>query len=219
MNLLQYFSDNISSCQDCGVNKNLSSYLTFKKLPPYNADKQTKVLILGHSPKVRTITQISITLDLNQDNNLKRYIKKEILSPLGIILEECSATNIVKCLTTKMPEDLIIEDEPFMDFVFGFCKSHFIEEIKIVNPKLIISLSERVSNLLQKEFGLNGDIKSMQEIFATMKQLKIDDIIYPWVPVVHIPKFKVRAHYFPEQTKRLKELKETVNKIISQSRT
>ena len=194
--------------------KILSIHITFKKLPPYNGDNQTKVLILGHSPKVRTKTSISVTLDLNQDNNLSRYINKEILFPLGIKIKECVATNIVKCLTSKMPEDLTINGKPFMDSVFNFCKAHLIEEVKIIRPKLIISLSERVSDILQEEFGLNGKVKKMQEIFATIKNLKIDNTIYPWIPVVHIPKAKVRTHYFPIQTERLKGLSKEVHNII-----
>ena len=50
MNLNQYFLSTISSCQDCRINHNLSSYLTFKKLLPFNGDIQAKVLILEHSP-------------------------------------------------------------------------------------------------------------------------------------------------------------------------
>jgi uracil-DNA glycosylase len=215
MNLPQYFNNSILSCQKCNENKNISSYITFNKLPPYIGENQTNVLILGHSPKVRTLTSISVTLDLNQNNNLSKYINKDILFPLGISIKECIATNIVKCLTTKMPEDLKISGKPFMETVFLFCKYHFIEEINIIKPKLIISLSETVSNLLQKEFGLNGKIERMQEIFATIRSLKIDNLIYPWIPVVHIPTPKVRAHYFPEQSRRLKELSNNINKIIS----
>lgn len=69
----------------------LSAYITFNKLLPYNREDISKVLLVGHSPKVRTDTSISETLDLNYGNNLKRYITREILSPLRIKIEECSA--------------------------------------------------------------------------------------------------------------------------------
>ena len=92
--------------------------------------------------------------------------------------------------------------------------SILIAEINLVKPKLIISLSERVANLLQHDFGMNGKTEKMRDIFGTMKQLKVSGVIYPWIPVVHIPKPMVREHYFPEQTERLKELNKEVNKLL-----
>lgn len=215
MNLYNYFFNNVYSCRSCGLNKELSPSMTFNKLLPFNGKGISKVLLLGHSPKVRTTTSISETLDLNQENNLRRYITNEILHPLNIQIEDCSATNLVKCITTKMPEDLFVDGNPFMDLVFQYCKTHFVEEVIICKPKLIISFSERVSNLLQQEYGLTGNCKSMKQIFGTLQQLKIDNIIYPWIPVVHIPKPKVRTSYFPEQTKRLINLKEIIDEILN----
>ena len=53
----------------------------------------------------------------------------------------------------------------------------------------------------------------MKNIFATIRDIEIDGIIYQWIPVVHIPKYKVHT-YFPEQTNRLSELRAIVNDIL-----
>lgn len=66
------------------------------------------------------------------------------------------------------------------------------------NPKLIISLSERVATLLYRTFRSNMKVATMKEIFATKQNLIIGEKNYFWIPVVHIPKAKVRSYYFPE---------------------
>ena len=169
---------------------------------------QAKVLILGHSPTVRTSSKISVTLDLDKNSILQRYILNEILEPLGLDLKDCVATNIVKCQTNNLPEDIVIDgNKNFMSQTFIYCKDHLIEEVKILKPKLVISLSERVSTILQKEFTPHLSVKKMKEIFATMQTLNINGAKYNWLPVVHLPKAKVRSHCFPEQTNRLRGLK------------
>ena len=47
----------------------------------------------------------------------------------------------------------------------------------------------------------------MKEIFGTRQVLTIGGRDYPWIPVVRIPFGKVRKHYFPEQTDRLRLLR------------
>jgi uracil-DNA glycosylase len=192
--------------ENCRYNKELSTAVTYRKLPPYIGSNDPKVLIIGHSPKVRTNTIIDTTLDLNNNRNLKSYIVNEVLMPLGLSLADCAATNAVKCMTNKMPEDIKLSKKDFMKMVFPICNEHLIEEINLLKPKLIISLSERVANLLQQDFGIEGKKEKMRDIFGTMKQLNISGVIYPWIPVVHIPKPRVRAHYFPAQTERLKKI-------------
>jgi hypothetical protein len=173
-------------------------------------------LLIGHSPKVRTSSRISTTLDLDEDRQLRRYVHREVLGPLEIELESCLATNIVKCLTTRMPEDIYINDASFMDRAFAICQRHLVQEVSRTRTRLIISFSEKVANLLQSAFGPLEKPRPMKEIFATMRELEIGGRSIPWIPVVHIPKAKVRAHYFPEQTIRLRALKSEVGRILFQ---
>lgn len=199
-----YFDNVVSNCNVCSKNNDLNKFITYKKLPPFESDKK-EVMIIGHSPTVRSSSKITVTLDLNRKSNIYRYINSEILEPLGITIDICYATNLVKCLTTELPEDIKTKSQSaFMDIAFGYCKHHLIAEIEEIKPNLLITLSERVSNLMQSEFSKIQ--KPMKEIFGTLRKLKIGNKEYNWIPVVHLPKPKVRFHYFPEQTDKLNKL-------------
>lgn len=210
-----YFDEHVILCENCISDEAIAPCMTFSKLPPFEGSQNTSVLLLGHSPKVRTSSRISTTLDLDEDRQLKRYIRQEVLEPLSIELERCSATNLVKCLTTEMPEDISIRDADFMERAFVICRSHLTQEMSMHKIRLLISFSEKVSNLLQANFSHEEKPRPMKEIFATLRELEVEHRRIPWIPVVHIPKAKVRHHYFPEQTIRLQSLKPEIMRILS----
>lgn len=216
--LKTYFDEYIIHCEECSNDSDIGSFLSYQKLPPYDENYNAEVLIIGHSPRVRTTSQgvINKTLDLNREGRLWKYITMEILSPLGITLKECAATNLVKCQTRKiMPEDIKIDGKRiFMNRIFEYCGKHLENEISLFKPKLLISLSERVAVLLQKRFSPGKNRFRMQEIFGTKRKLIVNDNDYLWIPAVHIPKPKVRSHYFPEQTDRLKILHDQIQELL-----
>lgn len=207
----EYFNQAVYPCRNCIGNQTIGGFFTYQKLPPFSGGKNSKVLVIGHSPTVRTRSTITTTLDLNKNSLLRKYIANEILTPLSIDPEVCAATNLIKCHTIFLPEDIKVPGkESFMSLAFSHCKEHLIKEIDLVKPKLIISLSERVSALLQTVFSPGIKPKKMKEIFATIQPIEIAGNLYSWIPVVHLPKAKVRTHYFPEQTKRLESIGETI---------
>ncbi len=209
--LEDYYVQFVEPCSDCSGDPNINHFITYTKLPPFIAERNGSVLILGHSPRVRTKSEITVTLDLNRQSNLKNYIVGEILHPLGIKLEQCTATNLVKCKTIDMPEEIKIGDKrTFMKQAFTYCSRHLEKEILLNDPKLIISLSERVAILLHRTFHSNMKVATMKEIFATKQNIIIREKNYLWIPVVHIPKAKVRSYYFPEQTRRLKMIRDQI---------
>lgn len=209
-----YFDEHVVPCEKCTSDGKIAPYMTFSKLPPFEGGQNSSVLLLGHSPKVRTSSRISTTLDLDEDRQLRRYIRREVLEPLSIELKWCSATNIVKCLTTEMPEDISLSDADFMERVFAICNRHLIQEMSMVRIKLVISFSEKVSDLLQIYYSSQEKPRPMKEIFATLRELEVGGRTIAWIPVVHIPKAKVRVHYFPEQTIRLQSLKSEIMRIL-----
>ncbi len=213
--LEDYYVQFVEPCSDCSGDPNINRFITYEKLPPCIGDRNGSVLILGHSPRVRAKSDITVTLDLNRESNLKNYIVGEILHPLGIKLEQCNATNLVKCKTVDMPEEIKIEDKrTFMKQAFTYCRKHLENEILLYDSKLIISLSERVATLLQGAFRSNMKIATMKEIFATKQNIIVRENKYLWIPVVHIPKAKVRDAYFPEQTNRLQKLRSQINDVL-----
>lgn len=148
---------------------------------------------------------------------MRRYITEKVLTPLGIELKDCAATNLVKCQTTKdMPEDIRVSGrKTFMERAFEYCGKHLENEILLLNPSLIISLSETVAVLIQKRFLPDTKILQMQEVFGTKRGFEVDGNDYPWIPVVHIPKAKdPSSYYFPEQTRRLQLLHDQIRELI-----
>jgi len=216
--LREYFNEHVSPCTMCSRDAVIGSFFSYDKLPPYELANNATVLIIGHSPKVRTNSQskITVTLDLNRGSALKEYITEMILSPLGIALEVCAATNLVKCETKKeMPEDIrITGGRTFMERAFQHCAKHLENEISLFSPSLVISLSETVAVLLQKRFLPDMKILQMQEIFGTKRRLTVKGNSYIWIPVVHIPKAKVRRYYFPDQLHRLEELHDQIQDLL-----
>ena len=210
----EYFQAAVIPCKDCGRDPAIAGFLTFAKLEPFVGAADKQVLLLGHSPKVRTSSKITTTLDLTEHRQVRRYVVSEVLAPLGIDLQCCYATNAVKCLTTRMPEE--IEGElQFMESAFLYCKRHLLEEFALTRPKLVISFSERISALLQRNFPVHETIRPMKELFGTLQSLGVHGTTTSWIPVVHVPKAKVRRHYFPEQTSRLTALSQEVGGLLS----
>ena len=210
MDLGEYYSNCVEKCNFCRKSDDISKFITFQKLPCFiGGAHKHNILIVGHSPAVRTGLKPTVTLDLNNDGRLSQYVTKEILDPLGIELNDCVATNIIKCYTKYMPEDIRLNNKKtFMAEVFEYCRFHFEKQVQLLDPKIIISLSETVAILLQNNYSAIEPIPiRMKKIFATVQKLKIFERIYDWIPVVHIPKPKVKKYYFPEQRERLLLLK------------
>jgi len=215
-----YFNEHIFPCSRCSSDSSIGSFLSYEKLPPYGVSSEARILILGHSPRVGTSSQgvIDTTLDLNRESSLWTYITAKILSPLGIALKECAATNLVKCQTKKeMPESIRISGgTTFMGRVFEYCGKHLENEILLFSPSLIISLSETVAVLLQKRFLPDAKRLPMRKIFGTKQRLEVKGKDYLWIPVVHIPKPRTRVYkyYFPEQIHRLQMLQDQIQDLL-----
>ena len=194
----------ITDCQRCKSEFGISDYLLYEKPKSYMGSEILKVMLIGHSPAVRTKEAATMVLKLDKkDQPLYKYINEKILLPLGVKMTELYATNLIKCQTIKLPED-INRKVGFFNRCFVQCKTLLEVEIEQVNPDLIISLSETVLKALSIEY-IGIELK-MKDSFAQLLKLSINGKIYNYIPVVHIPKgknSKVGKHYFPEQTKRL----------------
>ena len=208
MNNLNELIQNCKECQkDCLINE----FITFEKPKLFYGSKSPNVLIIGHSPSVRTSEQAEYVLKLNEeDKPLFQYINKNVLIPLGLDKSNIFATNLIKCKTTELPED--IDDEfNFFETAFENCVKLLEIEINEINPELIISLSERVLKLISKKY-FDKELK-MKNSFGKLFYIQINNKSYSYIPIVHIPKGNnslVAKHYFPEQTNRLISLKDNI---------
>ena len=203
--LKTYYEARVVPCRRCESNPTLALWVTLQKPVPFQVRSGSAVLIVGHSPSVRTAKEIRTVLDLDRQDNLYRYLVNEVLEPLGLRLDQCAATNLVKCFTRRLPENLESEGLPIMEAAFEECSQHFEQEVQLLQPRLVISLSERVLKLLAGRY-LNLAL-TMKSMFGSLLYLPVGGTDIPWIPIVHLPKAKVRRHYFPSQTERLRSLR------------
>jgi Uracil-DNA glycosylase len=204
---MEYAVDNqISQCNLCS---NINSIL-LSKPKIFKGSDNLKVMIIGHSPTVRVSEKASVVLKMDKPNGgLYKYITNEIISPLGIQLEELYCTNLIKCNTKMLPEDLNKKNKKYIDNVFNNCSRLLEREVEEINPELIISLSGRVFEILSEKYI--GKKMKIKDNFGKPFTLKIGNKEVKYIPVIHIPKYKkIRDYYFPEQTSRLISLKNTL---------
>jgi len=80
-----------------------------------------------------------------------------------------------------------------------------------IQPKLIISFSERVLQQLGKKYKQSS--LKMKDCFGELLSLDINGYRVPYIPVVHLPKVNslVEKHYFPMQTEKLEKLRDKLD--------
>lgn len=209
----RYHEASVVPCQRCANDPVLAPWITLEKPVPYQMRPESNVLIIGHSPSVRTPKEITTVLDLDRHDRLYRYLVREVLEPLGLNLAQCAATNAVKCFMHRLPEDLESEGVSVMETAFTECSHHLEQEVQLLRPRLIISLSQRVLQLVAAHYL--GLVLQMKAVFGSLLYLPVGEAAIPWIPVVHLPKPKVRRHYFPTQTERLRTLRASVQSMLS----
>lgn len=196
----------LRTCQECKQNSNISDYVLFRKPNSFYGSDHPRVMLLGHSPTVRTSQEADVVLKMDKKSQpLYKYITGIILEPLGIPLEQVYCTNMIKCQTSIPPQD--IKKINFIDLAFSKCSELFEFEVKEIQPKLIISFSETVLKQICKKYMSNK--LNMKECFGDLFYLDINGFQVQYIPVVHLPKKNsfVEQHYFPKQTQKLERLK------------
>jgi uracil-DNA glycosylase family 4 len=197
----------IQVCERCKDISSISELILFRKPKIFYGSDHPRVMLLGHSPAVRTSEEADVVLKMDKKGRpLNKYIVSKILDPLGIPVEQVYCTNMVKCQTTKPPHD--IEKPDFFDLAFSNCVKLFELEVNKVQPKLIISLSEAVLKQLCHKYLCKG--LKMKDCFGELLSLEINGYRVYYIPTVHIPKKNspVEKNYFPVQTEKLERLRD-----------
>ncbi len=194
----------IQICKQCSSDSIICDLVTYKKPSSFYGSIAPKVMIIGHSPSVRTSEEAEVVLKMNMEKRpIYNYIYTRILIPLGIPIENLYCTNLIKCKTTKLPEDYSRKLN-FFEKAFNNCKNLLEQEISELKPTLVISLSERVLKTISLHYI--GKQLKMKESFGKLYSIRVSGLNIPYIPLVHLPKGSnslVEKHYFPEQTFRL----------------
>lgn len=198
----------IHECEKCREESCVSNYILYRKPCTFYGSENPCVMLLGHSPAVRTWEEAEVVLKMNKHRQpLYKYITGRILKPLGISIEQIYCTNLIKCQTSRLPED-IDKSVNFFERVFSKCRELFELEVKEIKPQLIISFSETVLEQLSRTY--TDRTLKMKESFGELYYLDINGYKVQYIPVVHLPKInsRVEEYYFPEQTDKLKMLRD-----------
>lgn len=195
--------DTIRDCRKCERIKGV----TLKKPEVFCIGEKPRVMILVHSPTVRSKEQAEFVLKMDMQNRaLYKYIVNDILNNLSINVNEVYCTNLIKCYTEKLPEDVDVEIKNYIKGISGNCLELFEKELKSIHPQLIISLSGRVFEIMSERY-MNKKMK-IQNAFGQLYDITIDGMTYKYIPVIHLPKWKkVKERYMPEQTNRLQSIR------------
>ena len=170
----------------------------------YEGTAKIKAMIIGHSPRTNRGNVAETVLNMSDiDNALYKYIHEGILTPLRLTDQEIYCTNLIKCFTADKPEDVERTNKGYIAEIFENCAKLLEREIELINPEIIISLSQTVLALLSGKYGAGK--QQMSETFATIQTLNIADKEIQFIPCVHI-RVRYRKRYCPAQTERLIQL-------------
>jgi uracil-DNA glycosylase family 4 len=157
------------------------------------------VMLVGQDPTVVKRKIVSV-LDLeNSYGLLYRYINEEILTPVGLGIENIYATDLIKCrfpdnqTPRKISDKCKITMTEFLHPFFLNCKKWFFEEVQEIQPKLILSFGEPVHQLLIEEFGWHIPIR-MKYAFGEVYPVRISGMKLFYTPSVHL-NTKGKQHY------------------------
>ena len=130
--------------KDQVLRKDIDESLEF--IHPYSESvniSDVRLIIIGQDPTIRnkeSRQKITITLNLDKNDSLKKYLE-EVCNKLNIDLkEEVYATNLYKCFFNDPPAD----DESILYRHFKYWMDFLIKELKPFGNTQIITLGEPV---------------------------------------------------------------------------
>jgi uracil-DNA glycosylase family 4 len=172
------------------------------------------VFLVGQDPTIAK-GEIYSVLDLeNTNSSLYKYIVGEILQPAGLKIDDIYATDLIKCRFPNNQTPRTISQRHGMtigDFLAPFffnCRQWFLQELRDIHPKIILSFGEPVHQLLIKEFGWAVPTR-MKDAFSNVYNVGLlDDSVY-YAPCIHINSRR-QPHYRNLWSKFIQNLKEAV---------
>ena len=155
------------------------------------------VMLVGLNPtltkkKAHTVFELN-----NKKSPIYSYIVNDVLLPSGISLDDVYATNLIKC--TFRDEPRIIagnvsgdkDNKAVKEFLapfFNYCKSYFVEELKEIKPRLVISFGEVPHQLIVNELDLTKqNVKPrMKDAFGHLYQVNAHGSDFYYAPCIRV---------------------------------
>jgi len=169
-----------------------------------------KVFLIGQDPTLAN-RQIETVLEFDREGSqLRRYIEKEILAPLGFTTDDVYATNAVKCtFPARTPAEWAkmkgVPVENILYIFFRRCKQYLTAELICLRPRIVIAFGQPTHRLLVSAYKwkISPDMKEVfGQVFPVNKPVST-----LYVPAIH---YNTRRHqYYQERwTRFLQEVAE-----------
>ena len=183
------YPEDCTICMEEGVHADLFDGDLELAAKPFKGASPS-VILAGQDPTV-TKRQVCSVLDLNNpDGRLYEYVVGDILETVGLNLDDVYATDLVKCrfpvnytprsITQKY--DMTIKE--FLSPFFYHCRQWFVEEVREVRPKIIMSLGEPVHQLLVEEFAWAVPTQ-MRQVFGQVYLVSLFADKFLYAPCIH----------------------------------
>jgi uracil-DNA glycosylase family 4 len=156
-----------SNCQLCDLAKSRTKVVFGK------GNIKADILFIGEAPGEKE--------DLEGIPFVGKAGKKldELLNQINLKIEDVYIANILKCRPPKNRDPSIDEIKK--------CTPYLIEQIKIIRPKIIITLGNYSSKFVLSGFNVENmkKIKGISDIHGQIVNLNIEGIDYKIVPIYH----------------------------------
>ena len=164
---------------------------------PFKQGSNPVIMLVGLNPtltkkKVRTVLELD-----DKKSPIYRYIVDDILKPACIDLDNIYATNLIKCTFRDEPRKIAgnvsgdKDNKAVKEFLapfFNYCKSYFVEELKEVDPRLIISFGEVPHQFIVNELDLaKQNVKpKMKDAFGSIYQVNALNRDFYYAPSIRV---------------------------------
>lgn len=211
----EYFDQHVRLCRDCVEVLALAPFITSDQLPPFVGGESPRVLLLGQDPTIDSEKPLETVLGMrSRSRPLFGYIAGSILYPLDIPIDEVATTNLIKCASRQKPR--VIERTqgiPYIEMCARNCFWHLEEEIRLMQPRLLISFGQPVLRTLCTLVG--KEPVWMRDVFAEPMSLTIAEVEMSWLACVHISS-RSEAHY-AEQWDKLRDLAPAMARLLQRT--
>ncbi len=191
---LKKIQEKCNFCKKCDLSKTRINVVFGKGNP--NAD----ILFIGEAPGAK-----EDELGLPFVGRAGKELDK-LLHQIGLSIEEVYIANILKCRPPKNrnPSQSEIRD----------CTPYLIEQIKIINPKIIVTLGNYSTKFVLSGFNPNEmkKISGIKELHGKKQKIKIKNNTYLILPIYHPSAMMYRPSLREDFEKDFLVIKEIIEK-------
>ncbi len=179
----------VSKCDICtkqGINQSMfeGELEYFNK--PFRGSKPL-VMVLGQDPTISK-GEVNSVLDLEDTKSkLFHFVISEIIEGVGLGKDDIYATNLIKCRFPNNKTPKLISQGKIKEYLapfFNNCREHLKREVRLIKPKIVLSLGEPVHQMLRESYHWEVPSK-MKDAFGKSYEVSIKGDKVEYIPCIH----------------------------------